>query len=153
MKELIVIVSCTWKFAATFPVAVYLFKMSFLETVLYTNIGGFIGIIVFALASKGIIHLCDHVFPLLFRRKKKPKKIFTKRNRRIIRFKTKYGLPGIVLLTHILLSIPIGVFLVTKYYGSKKVNYLYLALGQLAWSLIYTFVYTEINDVIPSAKF
>jgi len=149
MKELIIIVSCTWKFAATFPVAVYFFKMSFLEIILYTNIGGFIGILLFALASKGIIHIFDHVFPVLFRRNKKPKKVFTKKNRRIIKLKTKYGLPGIVILTHVLLSIPIGVFLLTKYYGSKKVNYLYLALGQIAWSLIFTFVYMKIYDVIP----
>lgn len=149
MKELIIIFSCTWKFAATFPVAVYLFKMSFLETILYTNIGGFIGMIVFALASKGIIHIFDHLFSVLFRRNKKPKKIFTKINRRIIKIKTKYGLPGIIILTHVLLSIPIGVFLLTKYYGSKKINYLYLALGQMAWSLIFTFVYMKLYEFIP----
>lgn len=55
MIELIIIVSGTWKFAATSPVAIYLFKMSFSETILYTNIGGIIGIAVFTLFSKGLL--------------------------------------------------------------------------------------------------
>jgi hypothetical protein len=123
--------------------------MSFLNTLLYTNIGGFIGIIVFSLASKGIIHLFDFLIPNVFRgKKKKSKKIFSKRNRRIITIKMRYGLPGIVLLTHVLLSIPVGVFLLTKYYGTNKINYFYLALGQIAWSLVFTFFYTTLYDLI-----
>lgn len=62
MKELVVILSSTWKFAATFPVAIYLFHMSFFETILYTNIGGLVGIIVFTMVSKGIIKLFTFLY-------------------------------------------------------------------------------------------
>ena len=148
MKEFIIILSSTWKFAATFPVAVFAFNMTFFETVLYTNIGGFIGIVVFLLASKGIIHVFNFLFPGFVSRKKKLKKVFTKRNRRIIKIKLRYGLPGIVILTHVLLSIPVGVFLLTKFYGTKKASYIYLAMGQLAWSLVFTFFYTNIYNLI-----
>jgi len=148
MKELIIIISSTWKFAAAFPVAVFLFNMSFFETILYTNIGGLLGIVLFTLASKGVIKLFDVFLPLVFRKKSKPKKIFTKRNRRLINFKNKYGLPGIVILTHVLLSIPIGVFLNTKYYGKKNISYLFLLIGQIVWSFIFTFFYMEVKILI-----
>lgn len=150
MKELIIIISGIWKFAATFPVAILVFKMSIPETLLYTNIGGLIGIALFTLTSKGIIHIFDILLPRIFRRERKPKKVFTKGSRRIIRIKSKYGLPGIVILTHVLLSIPVGAFLITKYYGKKRLNYLYLFFGQLAWSLIFTLFYTKIKILLPA---
>jgi hypothetical protein len=149
MKELIIIISSTWKFAATFPIAVIAFKMSFFETLMYTNIGGFIGIVLFSLVSKGVIHVFDFLLPGSSQRKSKGKKIFTKRNRRIIKIKIYYGLPGIVLLTHILLSIPVGVFLLTKYYGYRMRNYIYLSIAQLAWSVIFTILYTKVNCLFP----
>lgn len=144
MKELVVIFSSAWKFAATFPVAIYLFKMSHFETILYTNIGGIIGIIAFTLISKGIIRAYNILCPNRFWCRMKPRRVFTKKNRLIIKIKQKYGLFGIILLTHVLLSIPVGVFLNTKYYGKKKASYLFLFLAQIAWSFLFTFLFTEI---------
>jgi hypothetical protein len=149
MKEFLIIISSTWKFAATFPIAVYIFKMSFFETILYTNIGGLIGLVVFTLASKGIIRALDFLLPSIFRRKGKPKRRFTKRNRRIIEIKGKYGLPGIILLTHVLLSIPVGVFLNTKYYGKKRISYFYLVLAQIVWSFAFTIFFIKVRTFIP----
>ena len=149
MKNLTVIFFSSWKFAATFPFAVLVLKMSFLETIIYTNIGAILGILVFALASKGIIKLVDYIKTKMDREgKKKPKKIFTKRNRRIIVIKRKYGLPGIVILTPVLLSIPIGTFLVTKYYGDNKKSYVYLMFGHVVWSVVYTFIYMQMYAVV-----
>lgn len=145
MKALLIILSSTWKFAATFPVAVYVFQMSFYETILYTNIGGFIGILISTLVSKGLIKLFNAYGSDLFKSKKKIRKKFTKQNRRLVILKNKYGLAGIVILTPILLSIPIGVFLNTKYYGHRKISYLYLLLSQITWSLAYTLFYTTIK--------
>ncbi|MBN1597822.1 MAG: hypothetical protein JW894_05970 [Bacteroidales bacterium] len=145
MKELTVIISSTWKFAATFPVAVFLFKMSFFEILLYTNIGGILGIVVSTMISKGIIRVFNALLPA---RKKKNRKVFTKRNRRLVLLKTKYGLPGIVILTPILLSIPLGVFLNTKYYGYNKLSYLYLLLSQIAWSIVFTAFYIKVKVLI-----
>jgi hypothetical protein len=148
MKALIVILSSTWKFAATFPIAIYLFGMSSFETVLYTNIGGLTGIIVFALISKGLIAVFDMVWPEKWHFKRKQKKTFSKQNKRLVLLKNKYGLTGIVILTPVLLSIPVGVFLNTKYYGKQKISYLYLFLSQLGWSIIYTLFYTKLKVVL-----
>lgn len=142
MKSLTVIFFSSWKFAATFPFAVLVMKMNFFETIIYTNIGAILGIVVFTLASKGIIKLVDYLKSKTVR-EKKPRKIFTRRNRRIIIIKRKYGLPGIVVLTPVLLSIPIGTFLVTKYYGNNKRSYIYLVLGHFAWSVVYTLFYMQ----------
>ncbi|PRY98224.1 hypothetical protein [Marinilabilia salmonicolor] len=145
MDAILIILSSTWKFAATFPIAIYLFKMTFTETILYTNIGGFIGIIVSLFFSKGLLLLWNKIFPGKAGSKKKQKKKFTKSNRRLVRIKTKYGMPGIAILTPVLLSIPIGTFLTTKYYGKKRTNFLFLALIQVIWSFIYTIVLTQIK--------
>ncbi|MGQ1945532.1 hypothetical protein ACT3CD_00345 [Geofilum sp. OHC36d9] len=145
MDKLIVILSSTWKFAATFPVAVYGFKMSFTQTILYTNIGGVFGIVASGLLSKGLIKLYIAFWPKKLKRK--PRKKFTKSNRRLVRLKTKYGLHGIVFLTPVLLSIPVGTFLVTKYYKKTILNYLYLLTAQIIWSVIYTFFYIKIKGI------
>lgn len=105
--------------------------------------------IVFTLASKGILRLFDLLLPAFFRKRTKRKKVFTKRNRRIIKIKNNFGLPGIVILTHVLLSIPVGVFLNTKYYGNNKWSYFYLAAGQVVWSLIFTFFFTKLHTSLP----
>jgi hypothetical protein len=55
MKELTITGFCTWKFAATFPVDTYAVKMSVAETLIYTNIGGALGTIIFILLSDSLI--------------------------------------------------------------------------------------------------
>lgn len=148
MKELLIILSATWKFAATFPVAIYAFEMSFIETLLYTNIGGLLGIIASLFLSKGIILLWKQLNSGKQEQPKKRRKKFSVRNRRLVKLKTKYGMPGIAILTPVLLSIPLGTFLTAKYYGQKKSSYLYLILGQVSWSFIYTILLTQVQLAI-----
>lgn len=148
MEELIVIASSTWKFAATFPVAIYIFNMSFFETILYTNLGGLIGIIVFAYISKGSIKIFNLLWPGKTSYLIRSKKIFTKRNRRLVFLKNKLGLPGIIILSPVILSIPVGVLLVTKYFGHRRINYLYLLAGQFLWSVVFTIVYFKVKTIL-----
>ena len=150
MKELTVLVFFTFKFALTFPVAIYGLKMSFWETILYSNLGGLIGLLVSVYLSKLIIFLWDkYVAGVLFKRRKEKKSpVFTRRNRFIVKVKTRYGLPGIVILTYVLFSIPVGAFLITKYYGPKPKNISWLLLGQVSWSFIYTIFYLYIRNAL-----
>jgi hypothetical protein len=148
MDILIVILSSTWKFAATFPFAVYVFNMSFAQTIVYTNIGGLLGIIVFRFLSIALINLYNAYWPEKLKRHREPAKKFTRNNRRLVQIKARYGLYGIAVLTPVLLSIPVGTFLVAKYYGQNKFSYLYLLFSQLIWSVIYTFVYIKIPAFI-----
>ena len=148
MKELTIIFLCTWKFAATFPLAIYAMKMSFTETLLFTNIGGIIGAVVFVFFSDLLIKAYKDFWPEKLKFKKNKKVVFTKRNRRLVKIKVKYGLYGIVILSPLLLSIPVGAFLTVKYYGTHKSNILWLIAGQIFWSLVYTLFYTQVRAAV-----
>ena len=69
------------------------------------------------------------------------RKKFTKRNRFIIKTRTTYGKWGIMLLTPVLLSIPIGAFLLRKYYSDQPNTLLFaliiIALEGIVLSLIF----------------
>ncbi len=145
MKELAIIFFCTWKFAATFPFAIYVLKMSFIETLVYTNIGGIIGTLTFVFFSDFLIKIWRRILPEGLVLNRKTKKKFTGRNRKLIKIKTRYGFYGIVILTPVLLSIPVGSFLTVKYYGKGRRNILWLITGQILWSFVYTFFYTKIK--------
>jgi uncharacterized membrane protein YdfJ with MMPL/SSD domain len=148
MKALTVIFLSSWKFAATFPIAVYIMKMSFLETLAYTNLGGIIGTLVSVYFSDLLIKLWRAYWPesLQFHRNKK--KVFTKTNRWIVRIRRSYGLSGIVILSPVLLSIPLGSFLTVKYYGIKRSNIIWLVTGQMIWSVIYTVFYIQVKTIV-----
>jgi hypothetical protein len=148
MKELTIIFFCTFKFAATFPVAIYLVKMTPLETLLYTNTGGILGTFIFMYLSEFLIRIWNKYWPQRLKRNKRKKQVFTARNRRIVRIKTKYGLWGIVILNPVLLSIPLGSFLMVKYYGLKIKNMLWLLAGQIAWSLVYVLFYFYVKMLL-----
>jgi len=148
MKELTIIFFCTFKFAAAFPVAIYLVKMTPLETLLYTNSGGIIGTYVFMYLSEFLIRIWNKYWPQRLKRNKRKKQVFTVRNRRIVRIKMKYGLWGIVILSPVLLSIPLGSFLMVKYYGLKMKNMLWLLSGQIVWSVIYVMFYFYVKMLL-----
>ena len=144
VQIILTILSSAVKFAMTFPLAVMQFRFSFHETILWTNVGGILGIYFFAFLSEKLIAWWTRTF-----RKKRPafgyrnpeKKIFTRKNRRIIRIKQRYGLFGIAITTPFLLSIPVGTFLVVRYYRTRKIKFTYLIVSNMVWSVIYTVFY------------
>lgn len=141
---ILTILSSTIKFAMTFPLAVMQFNFGFFETILWTNVGGIIGIYFFAFLSERVIAWWNRTFRkkrLASGKKNREKKIFTKNNRRIIRIKQRYGLIGIAATTPFLLSIPVGTFLVVRYYRSSKFKFTCLITSNLVWSAIYTAFY------------
>ena len=148
MKELTIIFFCTFKFAATFPVAIYLVKMTPLETLFYTNAGGVLGTFVFMYLSEFLIRMWNKYWPIGLKRNKKKRKTFTAVNRRIVSIKMRYGIWGIVILNPVLLSIPLGSFLMVKYYGLKMKNMMWLLAGQFAWSVVYILFYYYIKMLL-----
>lgn len=142
---LITILFSAVKFAMTFPVAILQFQFSFIETILWTNVGGMVGIYFFAYLSGKLINWWQRTFRPSSSKAttngQKEKRIFTRRNRRIVRIKHKYGLIGIAFSTPFLLSIPVGVFLVVRYYRHARSRFLYLIISNLFWSVIYTGFY------------
>lgn len=154
MNIIVTILLSTFKFGMTFPLAIMEFKFSFFETILWINTGGILGIYFFAYLSEGLNRLIEKLIKKRkdknynAKKKNKEKKMVTKRNRRIVRIKQRYGLIGIALCTPILFSIPVGVFLVVRYYPKVRTRFLYMITANLAWSLFYTSFYMFWNDVL-----
>ncbi|MFC2090886.1 hypothetical protein ACFLT1_08935 [Bacteroidota bacterium] len=142
------------KFGMTFPLAIMEFQFSYFETILWINVGGILGIFFFAYLSEGLNKWINHIIQRRKNRRKdaslktKSKKIFTKRNRKIIKIKQRYGLAGIAISTPIIFSIPIGVFLIVRYYPKVRTRFLYLITANLVWSFIYTSFYMFWNDLL-----
>jgi hypothetical protein len=148
MKALTVIFFCSWKFAATFPVAILAMNMTAGETLLYSNIGGILGTLGSVYLSGFLLKLCRRYWPERLVHRKKARKVFSRANRRLVKIKSTYGLYGIVVLSPVILSIPLGAFLTVKYYGIRKSNILLLIAGQIFWSLVYTFFYTQAKALV-----
>ncbi len=148
MKALALILSGTWKFAMTFPLALLVMNMSAWETLLYINLGGIIGVLAFVFLSKLLISWYDRYWPESWKPRKKNTLKSWKRHRKYVRFRDRYGFPGIVILSPVLLSIPVGAFLVTRFYGTRIRYLLWLIAGQLGWSIIYTLFYLYVREMI-----
>jgi len=99
------------------------YGFNYFQTVIFTTAGGILGILFFYFLSKWIIRQYNKFCPVVFsyftgekvEQAKKilnceqpPKKKFTRKNKIIINIRRKYGFFGIILLTPVLLSIPLG---------------------------------------------
>jgi hypothetical protein len=123
-------------------------KMSVIETLFYTNLGGILGVVVFFYFWDLLIRMWKKYWPERFTIRRRKRKIFTKATRRIVRIKVKYGLPGIAILSPVILSIPIGAYLAAKYYGIRPKTIMILITGQIFWSVIYTIFYTQVKTIL-----
>ncbi|MEI6764782.1 MAG: hypothetical protein WCM76_04015 [Bacteroidota bacterium] len=129
--------------------------LNYFQTIGATTAGGIAGIFFFYHLSGGIIRLYRIIRPkvkALFivpeathenqqKHTNKRKKIFTWKNKLIVKIRSKYGMAGIVILTPILLSIPIGAFLANKYYSRNKNILLYLSASIIFWSFSISTIY------------
>ena len=151
VQILITILSSAVKFAMTFPLAIIQFNFGFAETLLWTNVGGVLGIYFFAFLSGRIITWWNRTFKkpkVEILKVSREKRIFTKRNRRIVHIKQNYGLIGIAVATPFLLSIPVGTFLVVRFYRASAKGFIYLIAANLIWSAIYAAFYLFWDDLI-----
>lgn len=148
LKILIVFAVSSIKFLFA-PALSFGMGLNFIQTFLSTTSGGIVGVVIFFFLSRWIIQLYSKYFIFYFHTFKTalyrfmkvklpaftPARRFTKRNRLIIKIVRKYGLFGIVALTPVLLSIPVGTFLATRYYSANRYLLVYLSGSVLFWSL------------------
>lgn len=141
IKVILVILISSVKFVAGPPFAYYnqSYDFHFFETIFYCIAGGMLGVYVFNYFSKPVIHfieMCKHkLFP---NHSKKPKKIFTPHNRRVVKIWKQYGLAGIAFLTPVILSIPIGNIIAAKLVHNKKKVFLYMFISITFWAFAFT---------------
>lgn len=80
------------------------------------------------------------------------RKVFTRRNRRIVRIWKKYGLTGIAIITPVILSIPIGTIIANSLESDKKKILIYMLFSVLFWSMTMTGIFeilhvTSVKDL------
>ncbi len=155
-KLLHVFLLATVKYFITFPYAM-LIGVDFLHTLVIVTVGGITGFYFFYYVSGYIINLyyrhhrqiqqtVKHVIRVdlhhMFEspEREKTQKI-NKKTRLIAKLKKKYGFWGIIIMTPSLLSIPIGAFLLKKYYSKKKNIVTYMTLSILGWALLFSSIF------------
>jgi hypothetical protein len=137
LETFIFLLLASVKFAVAVPFFILENKLTFLQGFLFGVSSGLLGILTFMFLSTLILRFWHWLKEQLGIKRTKPKKIFTKRSRMMVRIKSKYGLAGIALLSPIIISIPVGAFLAMRYFKNKKKVFLYMFGGVLLWSLIY----------------
>ncbi len=165
-KIILIILLSSVKFVAGPPFAYYdsRYNFSFIETVSYCVIGGMLGVFIFTFFSRQLFkfwHYLKLKIQSAFKKKEvfsepvadveanleihyeyvsasAPKKVFTKRNRKLVRIWRKYGLFGIALLTPVFLSIPIGTVIANSLVDNRKKIIIYMFFSVLFWSLTMT---------------
>ncbi len=157
LKQLSILFISAIKFLVAAPTS-YLFGYSYLHTILNTTAGGLLGVIFFYYSGKylfahypvwkrkvrrfyhkllGIPYQIQHAHDI----KTTPSRVFTRKNRTIVKIRQKFGFAGVIILTPVLLSIPLGTFIAVKYYSRRPDLLGWLSVSVVSWSiLISTFI-------------
>ncbi|KOH46698.1 hypothetical protein [Sunxiuqinia dokdonensis] len=140
------------KYSVTFPYAL-LIGLDATQAILVVTIGGISGFFFFYYLSAALLRLLKrrHIKIVGFfntrfnidlsRLSQKWKPNFSgsmKKRRLFVRFRNRYGFIGIIIATPVLLSIPIGAFLLNRYYSRRKHVFAYMVLSILGWSLLFS---------------
>ena len=152
VKLIHVFLLATVKYFITFPYAL-LIGLDETQAIIAVTIGGISGFFFFYYLSAAIVRVLKNhrkditqfinkYFKIdvnLLIRKLKPKtKFSSKRKRLFVKLRNKYGFIGIIIATPILLSIPLGAFLLNRYYSRKKHVFAYMILSILGWAIVFS---------------
>lgn len=151
LELILLALTASVKYAIFVPITIVTQKLGFFEALIFAQASGTFGVLLFTYLSKWLLAGWNWIKTKIgLRKNKRKRKIFSKRNRTIVRLKAKYGLPGIALFTPILLSIPIGSFIAVRYYKNKKRVLLFLLSGVLFWSLVFAMFAGTIKAFLES---
>lgn len=122
----------------TAPITSLNIGFGYVETLLITAIGGVAGVFFFYYLSSAIMLLFSKLSGRFKKKYETPKKkrVFTWKNKLIVRIKRDYGLIGLAAITPTFLSIPVGTFLAARYFPDGRKVITYLSLSVIVWSVI-----------------
>jgi hypothetical protein len=129
---------------------------------IYSVIGGMLGVVVFSYFSTHLFHFwtwLKHRVKKMYHRanpfseptvdvdspfevhytyveRSRLRKVFTRRNRRMVKVWRRYGLLGVAFLTPVVFSIPVGTIVANSLVRNKKKIFLYMFLSVLFWSVL-----------------
>ncbi len=152
VKLIHVFLLATVKYSVTFPYAL-LIGLNETQAIIAVTVGGISGFFFFYYLSSSVLRLLKHRKTKIleffntslhidlsrFLSKRKPNVPGSMKKKRLfIKFRNQYGFIGIIIATPILLSIPLGAFLLNRYYSRKKYVFAYMVLSILGWSLLFS---------------
>ena len=152
IKIIHVILLASVKYIFTLPYAMII-GLEYKQAIIAVLIGGIGGFLFFYYLSKHLLRGIDIAWPCICRIippiiktkyaaycerriKKRDPKVFSRRSRFIAKIRTTYGLWGIVFVTPILLTIPVGAFLARKYYSQHKLIVPLMILSTIGWGVV-----------------
>lgn len=122
------------------PAVSYGFKHSYWETFFLTAAGGCLGMALFFLSGRQVLEVLRkrrlRKRALAISRGQRPKRIFTRTNRTIVRLKQAYGPQGVAFLLTPLLSVPLTALVAAKYFHNNKRTLPILMAAVVVWSLV-----------------
>jgi hypothetical protein len=74
---------------------------------------------------------------LAWRKRITGERVFSRRNRMIVGLRSKFGLAGMIILSPVILSIPIGAFLLNKYYSKHRLAKPYMVLSIISCTAVF----------------
>uniref|UniRef100_UPI00404A5928 hypothetical protein n=1 Tax=Fulvivirga sp. TaxID=1931237 RepID=UPI00404A5928 len=108
-------------------------SMDYILTSLFTALGMMLGVIAATFFGEQLKKL---IYSKLY--KQKPK-VFTTRNRRIVKIWSNFGVPGVAFFTPIILT-PIGGTLLAVAFGGKRYEiFISMAIAAIVWAFIITY--------------
>lgn len=117
---------------------------SFWETLFIMLAGGLAGILAWYFAGgllmQGFSWLGSKIRP----KSKKEKKKFSRKNKFIVRTKSRWGLIGLAIITPCIISIPIGTLLAVRYFRNDWRTLPYLLISTVSWAIVLTVLYAAI---------
>ncbi|MFK7899799.1 MAG: hypothetical protein AB8B61_03470 [Cyclobacteriaceae bacterium] len=128
LKYFAVFTSSMFKFIAG-PVIGKQAGLSFLETCLFTTLG-------MITSSVIIMYGGEKIWELIHKASPKNKKTFSKKNRRIVKVWSKFGIKGLAFLTPILLSPVGGPIIASLLEVSPKKTIQWMVISGIFWSPI-----------------
>lgn len=124
------------------------FDLTFMETYIANLAGALIAMTLFYFAAEYFLKrnhnnkIKKYKIALASGKALKKQKIFTKRNKTIVRLKNKIGIIPFSFWAPLLLSIPIGSIITAKFFGKRKWTYPLMVIGAtLNNSIIVSLVY------------
>lgn len=136
------------------------YSLSTLKVIFGMALGTTLGFSVFLTATLTILGMMTSVYVITFfgtwirhvsQRifKRKDQKLFTKKNRRNVRIWQQYGVPGIAILTPVLLMPIGGAVLANAFGGEKKEIFKWMWISCIGWTYPLTWVVKFASHLLP----
>ncbi len=137
----------------------YLFHLNRIEAFVFMELGGIFGFLFFYALFSFLLKELKLIWPLIYyvtprifkvrferwldgrRYRRLTANKFTRRNKMIVKIRKKSGMLGIIILTPVLISIPIGALLGTKYFHHRHSFIPLMLLSIFGWGIISVLVF------------